>query len=150
MNNNPAEPGIQNLWDEAQFRNWYTNVVVPAMSDPGSPLNPNPDDPGQHYDYRAAYWDMLKNGDDLNNPHVVGGHMLSKYKTAGHPRTYLPDTKGRYFNTKTETYLTGKEVPERQLVASRNSPNLPGFDEEKAAQLVQMAPGITALMRFGR
>lgn len=50
-------------------------------------LNPNPNDFNHHYDYRQAWEDGALRAD-------TQGDLPSKYKTAGHPRTYMsPDGK---------------------------------------------------------
>lgn len=42
------------LFDEIKFRKWYANKVS-FLRSKGQTLNPNPDDPRHHYDYRKAY-----------------------------------------------------------------------------------------------
>lgn len=138
----PSELAFQRIWDEQRFREWYSQVAR-RMG-----LNPDPDDPGHHYDYRAAYWDMLRDGSDLS-PQKAGEHFTSKYKTEGHPRTYLEDANRRVFNTKSGKYLTGEPVPDRQLRASEKSPDMPGFDDKTAANLMRVSPAILSLMRRG-
>lgn len=140
---NPNEQGMQNLFDEAAFQDWYAKVSKRLQ------LNPNPDDPSHHYDYRTMYSDMLSEGTDTS-PKKAGGHFYSKYKTEGHPRTYLADPQGKVFNTKTAQYITGQPVSNHNLKASEGAADMPGFNEQSAANLLQIAPGISSLMRFGR
>jgi len=65
---------------EAAFRKWNT-----ANNQPG--IDPNPDNPEHHYDYRAAYLAGAK-------PDPKTHHWPSEFKTEGHPRSYMsPDGK---------------------------------------------------------
>lgn len=62
--------------EELEFQSWYARTSKIYR------LNPNPDDPRHHYDYRAAYKAGIRRPD-------VTGHWPSKYKTAEHPRRYI-------------------------------------------------------------
>ena len=119
--------------DELGFRGWY----VPLAMKLG--IDPNPDSPEHHYDYRAFYRDMLAKKPGVISPDKPGGHFPSTYKTAGHPRTYLQDSRGRIFDTRGGNYLTGETVPNKELRASENSPDMPGFDPETALPLLRAA-----------
>ncbi|MCK4240827.1 MAG: hypothetical protein KAX30_04330 [Candidatus Atribacteria bacterium] len=64
------------------FQDWYANHAQKLG------LNPNPDDPRHHYDYRAAY--------KVGAMPDKTGHWPSKFKTEGHPRMIVDGV-----NTKT-------------------------------------------------
>ena len=68
--------------NEEKFQRWYQNHARRHK------LNPNPDDPRHHYDYRAAY----KAGASPDN----SGHWPSKFKTDSHPNLVVDGV-----NTKT-------------------------------------------------
>ena len=117
--------------DDGEFRDWY------AMLAKRLGLAPNPDDPEHYYDYRAL-WEDVK-AKRAKQPDAPGGHFPSKYKKPGHPRAFLKDTRGKAFDTKTATYLSGEPVSRRELVASEQSPDMPGFDPELAKQMTLVA-----------
>lgn len=73
---------------EKAFQDWY------GAHAKNQGLNPNPDDPNHHYDYRAAFAAGAGPGPD--------GHWPSKFKTSGHPRMVINGT-----NTKTGEPATG-------------------------------------------
>jgi hypothetical protein len=104
---------------DADFRQWYDGVASKLK------IDPNPDSPEHHYDYRAFYRDMLAG--KVQSPDKPGGHFPSTYKLDGHPRAFLKDRKGRVFDTRTATYLDGKPVPEAELKASEKAPDMPGY-----------------------
>lgn len=116
--------------DEQEFQSWYKPLAEKLR------INPNPDDPDHHYDYRAFY-QAMKRGEEVS-PDQPGGHFPSTYKTEGHPRTYLDDGRGQVFDTRQAKYLTGKPVGQRQLTASEESPDMPGFDPEVAKRWASM------------
>jgi len=60
---------------EADFRKWYAGHAAKLG------LNPDPDAPQHHYDYRAAYRAGAKPD--------ASGHWPSKYKREGHPRLII-------------------------------------------------------------
>ncbi len=62
--------------DEQAFQGWYKERAGRLG------LNPNPDDPGHYYDYRAAYLAGAE-------PDPATGHWPSQFKTEGHPRTFM-------------------------------------------------------------
>ena len=67
--------------DDARFQDTYTKYATIHK------LSLNPNDFQHHYDYRQAWEDGALRAD-------TKGHLPSKYKTAGHPRTYMsPDGK---------------------------------------------------------
>jgi hypothetical protein len=61
--------------DEQAFQDWYAGHAQKLG------LNPNPDDPEHHYNYRAAFQAGVGPNDQ--------GHWPSIYKTEGHPRMFL-------------------------------------------------------------
>ena len=81
-------PNLKNIadnkkqFDEQAFRKWYSAHAKKLK------INPNPDDPNHHYDYRSAYKAGEGPGPD--------GHWPSKYKLEGHPRLIIDGV-----NTKT-------------------------------------------------
>jgi len=129
--------GPPQLRDDPQFMDWY----APLSAKLG--IDPNPDDPEHHYDYRAFY-DAMKRGEAVS-PDKQGGHFPSTFKTEGHPRTYLDDpTTGKVFDTRSTEYVGGGQVPQQALTASEQSPDKPGFDPARARAI---AAGLGA-MRF--
>src|SRR5215475_12727514 len=64
---------------ESQFQDWYKGQASKLG------LNPNPDDPEHHYDYRAAYQAGAKPDES--------GHWPSQFKTEGHPRRFILETE---------------------------------------------------------
>jgi hypothetical protein len=106
--------------EELAFRAWY----VPLAMKLG--LDPNPDSPEHHYDNRGFYRAMKRG--EATSPDQPGGHFPSEFKTAGHPRTFLDDTQGRVFDTRSTEYVGGGKVPRHLLDASEQSPDMPGFD----------------------
>lgn len=61
--------------DEARFQSWYANAIQ------GRDLDPNPDAPDHHYNYRMAF----KAGVWPND----AGHWPSEFKDASHPNRYV-------------------------------------------------------------
>lgn len=102
--------------NEGKFRDWYE----PMARQTG--MDPNPDAPEHFYDMRGLFFDSGGKAGPQR------GHFPSKYKREGHPRTFLDDTQGRIFDTRTATYLDGSPVPRHLLRASEQSPDMPGFD----------------------
>ncbi len=62
-------------YDEQAFRAWYSSHAAKLG------LNPNPDDPRHHYDYRAAY----RAGASPDKK----GHWPSQFKAPDHPNRYV-------------------------------------------------------------
>jgi hypothetical protein len=94
----------------AGFDQWYAGMAAQKG------LDPNPDAPEHHYDYRSYYRDAGGTPD---------GHFPSQYKTAGHPREYLTDSNGRIFDTKTGTYVEdGSSVTPDELDRAEYAPEL--------------------------
>lgn len=96
----PKGPSFSDPKQEAKFQNWYKQNFVSRG------LNPNPDDPKHFYDYRGAFKAGLKPGDD--------GHMDSRFKLPGHPRTYVDTPEGR-LNTVTGK-IEGKPQPGSSII----------------------------------
>jgi len=63
--------------DEQSFRKWYAQKAQQLG------LDPNPDDPRHHYDYRAAYQSGME------GPTEPGGHWDSRFKDAQHPNRFV-------------------------------------------------------------
>jgi hypothetical protein len=61
--------------EETDFQKWYAEKAIKYD------LNPDPDDPRHHYDYRAAYKAKVE-PDKL-------GHWPSKFKDEGHPNRFI-------------------------------------------------------------
>ena len=99
---------------ESQFQQWFaSNANARGWS-------PNPDDPEHYYDYRELFKNILSG----KEPDPSGdGHFPSTYKTEGHPRTYLDDSHGRIFDTRTGRYEDGKPVPGKLMQLSEDSPD---------------------------
>lgn len=113
--------------DERDFQNWYSAIAKRLR------IAPNPDDPEHHYDYRAFFRDM-KAG-KAASPDEPGGHFPSTYKVEGHPRTYLQDSAGKLFDTRSAEYAAGGTVPQEELAASEQAPDMPGMTAEKVELL---------------
>jgi ketosteroid isomerase-like protein len=96
----PKGPGFQDPQQEAKFQDWYKRNFVSRG------LNPNPDDPQHFYDYRGAFKAGLQPGAD--------GHMDSRFKLPGHPRTYVDTPEGR-LNTVTGK-IVGKPQPGSSII----------------------------------
>ena len=62
---------MPDTFNEQAFRQWYAGQARRWG------LNPNPDDPNQFYDYRAAF--------RAGATPDTSGHWPSTFKTAGHP-----------------------------------------------------------------
>ncbi len=65
-------------WDkqkEQDFQNWYAPIAQ------ANNLDPNPDDPAHHYNYRMAFAAGASPGSD--------GHWPSQYKDSSHPNRYV-------------------------------------------------------------
>lgn len=63
-------------FDERAFQAWYANHAKNLN------LNPNPDDPRHHYDYRAAYMAGAE-------PDPQTGHWDSRFKAPDHPNRFV-------------------------------------------------------------
>lgn len=99
--------------DEGAFRSWYADKAKQYG------LNPNPDDPEQFYDYRAAFRAGAKPD--------ASKHWPSQFKRAGHPNEVVGG-----FNTRTGERVPGtKRASEAELVKS-------GWDSDTAKRLAQM------------
>ena len=121
--------------EEERFRQWYDRVASKLG------IATDPDDPEHYYDYRAFHREV--EAGRAKSPDA-GGHFPSAFKTEGHPRAFLQDSKGRLFDTRTGEYVAGGRVPERELVASEASPDVPGMDAEKAKRLRDLAMALGA------
>lgn len=88
-----AEEKQGNPGGEAEFRKWYAGHAAKLG------LNPDPDAPQHHYDYRAAYRAGAKPD--------ASGHWPSAHKRAGHPRLAIGGIDTR----------TGRSVMKRGTVA---------------------------------
>jgi hypothetical protein len=86
-------------------------------------LNPDPDDPSQFYDYRAAHRAGAVPDDS--------GHWPSQFKREGHPSMVVGG-----FNVK-----TGERVPGAKLAASVDELVSLGWDAETARRLMASVKG---------
>jgi len=98
--------------EETAFQRWYARLAQRWD------LNPNPDDPEQFYDYRAAYKAGAK-------PDPASGHWPSEFKRGGHPNLIVGG-----FHTQ-----TGERVPGAPLAKSAADLVQLGWDAETAQQL---------------
>lgn len=98
--------------DEARFRAWYSSMAK------SHDLSPDPDDPQQFYDYRAAFRAGAK-------PDKTG-HWPSDFKKPGHPNMIVGG-----FNVQ-----TGERVPGTPRVGEKELVRL-GWDAATAARLAQ-------------
>jgi len=112
--------------DEAAFRRWYDAWASRYG------MNPDPDDPRQHYDYRAAFQQGIP------PPNVAAGeHWPSLDKDEGHPNIIVGG-----FHTK-----TGQRVPGYTRARSVAELVELGWDPETAQQLnAQPEPAPDTLM----
>lgn len=79
---------------EGMFQIWYKRLAEQYG------IDPNPDDPEHHYDYRAAFMAGA-------NP-IANGHWPSEFKGDAHPNRYPPEEN--YMDTKLG--LPGGMVPD--------------------------------------
>jgi|WetSurMetagenome_2_1015567.scaffolds.fasta_scaffold39852_2 hypothetical protein len=100
--------------EEEMFQSWYGYHAKKRG------LNPDPDDGGHFYDYRAAYKAGI-------NPDETG-HWSSEFKLAGHPNLIVQsDVPGQLVNTKTgERFWNPQyhDVPFEQLFDLSERPKL--------------------------
>ena len=90
--------------EDARFQDVYTKYATVHK------LSMNPNDFEHHYDYRQAWEDGALRAD-------TKGHLPSKYKTAGHPRTYMsPD--GETFSSRPKEGWTDTRTDE--IVGANN------------------------------
>lgn len=96
--------------DESAFRSWYADMAKQHG------LSPNPDDPKQLYDYRAAF--------QAGASPDRSGHWPSQFKKPGHPNEVVGG-----FNTRTGDRVSGTpRADEQELVRL-------GWDAETAKRL---------------
>lgn len=98
--------------DDSAFRQWYGEKAKQYD------LNPNPDDPAQFYDYRAAF--------AANASPDASGHWPSQFKKPGHPNMVVGG-----FNVQ-----TGERVPGTPQASEAELVRL-GWDPETAKKLSQ-------------
>lgn len=108
---------------EQEFQRWYAEQVRRHG------LNPNPDDPSQFYDYRAAF----QAGAQPDSTQ----HWPSQYKRAGHPNEIVGG-----FNTRTGLRVPGtRQADEQELVSL-------GWDAETAKRFSKPEKvALSAIMR---
>ncbi len=97
--------------DEPAFQAWYARQARQQG------LNPDPDAPGQAYDYRAAF----RAGATPDR----SGHWPSQFKQAGHPNEVVGG-----FNTR-----TGERVPGTERAKNASELARLGWDKQTAARL---------------
>jgi len=71
---------LNSEFNEKEFQSWYKTWAEKIG------INPNPDDPGHHYDYRAAYKAGIE---PVLSPEDNRYHWDSRFKAAGHPNRYI-------------------------------------------------------------
>ena len=71
----PPKPKDWTREEERAFGSWYAGKAKALK------LNPNPDDPRHHYDYRSAF--RAGAGPDKS------GHWPSKFKRLSHSKRYI-------------------------------------------------------------
>lgn len=77
--------------EEGKFQKWYGDWAKT------SGMNPNPDDPQHHYDYRAAFKAGVQ-------PPEKGGHWPSQFKANDHPNRFVIEN-GRILDSKTGRHI---------------------------------------------
>jgi hypothetical protein len=110
--------------EEARFRQWYATMA--AQQD----LNPDPDDPSQFYDYRAAFKAGAK-------PDATG-HWPSTFKKAGHPNMIVGG-----FHVQ-----TGQRVPGTPRADEATLVQL-GWDPQTAKQLAAVPEPVVSSRPIG-
>lgn len=120
--------------EEMRFQRWYAQIANKLG------IDANPDAPEHHYDNRGFFRSM--EAGHAVSPDKPGGHFPSTFKTEGHPRTYLDDTRGKIFDTRTATYLDGSPVPPHLLRASERSPDMPGFQPPQSGLIPADFPSL--------
>jgi len=86
----PPEPVRLNPAEEAAFQHDYAEMVRTKAPH----LNPDPDAPGQKYDYRAAWKAMEMSPDPEQDL-----HFSSEFKHPDHPNRFVTDAAGVQFDT---------------------------------------------------
>ncbi len=107
-------PSLGGAPDEGHFRAWYADMA--KLFD----LNPDPDDPAQFYDYRAAF--------RAGAAPDASGHWPSDFKRAGHQNLVVGG-----FHTQ-----TGERVPGTPRAKTADELVALGWDPATAARLAQM------------
>ena len=95
------------MFDEKAFQDWYFEVARKFN------LDPNPDDPRHHYDYRAAY--------SAGAYPDETGHWPSVYKSEDHPNRYVKLANGLIIDT-----INMQPIPENSFAAFMNPVGLYG------------------------
>lgn len=116
-------------FNEAKFQRWYASQAEQWD------LNPNPDDPSQFYDYRAAYLAGAKPN--------ASGHWPSQFKKAGHPNEIVGG-----FNTRTGDRMPGfPRATFGNLIdlgwAPETAQRLDAMPEPQFAPMASHRPGVT-------
>lgn len=123
-------------FDEAAFRRWYETWAKKLG------LDPNPDDPRHHYDYRAAYKAGASPGLDKTSGEI---HWPSQFKADDHPNRFVGiiDTKtGKPRQIPGAEPGLGKvETPEPLFLATPGN-MLPVVNPKGAWNLVKEATGL--------
>lgn len=99
--------------DESAFRQWYSTMAQRYG------LNPDPDDPSQFYDYRAAF--------QAGASPDQTGHWPSDFKIEGHPNMVVGG-----FHVQ-----TGERVPNTERAKSIEELVQLGWEPETAARLME-------------
>jgi len=86
----PHDRATRILAEEDAFRRWYAERVR-RTARPGFSLDPDPDAPEHHYDYRAAFRAGAEPALDESDWLY---HWPSEFKADDHPRRFLPVGKG--------------------------------------------------------
>ncbi len=91
---NPLAMARTLAFDEPTFMRWYQGQAARAG------IDPNPDNPEHHYDYRAAYRAGVTPEID---PEDGRYHWDSRFKADDHPRRFLPlGAGGAMIDTRTD------------------------------------------------
>lgn len=116
----PSAPqsGSMEPEEEQRFNEWYAGHANKYK------LNPNVDDPQQHYDTRGFYKSMMSGQDE--SPELHHGHMSSAFKDDENMRDHLVDSKGKIYNTISGKYLDGSPVSEKELQLGEMAPTIKG------------------------
>ena len=81
-----AQKTVLSPEEEKQFRQWYGDTEVKQYH-----MDPNPDSPEHHYDYRGAWKAGVRRAPDANGQM---GHWPDQWKMEGHPTQGTPDWPG--------------------------------------------------------
>jgi len=109
---------------EADFQKWYANISQKKG------LNPNPDDPKHHYDYRAAYHAGMSPDES--------GHWPSEFKTADHPNRFVNGIDTITGKSIASSFSDVNSLPQGFVIDTEKTPSGAGGSFERPS-LLKMA-----------